>query len=78
MMMTCDDESPVLKRLRMYSTPSLPLLPGPLLPRLVVPVKVPSVAQIELFNYLPGIISCCFLKQYRYLNYLHYIGILDK
>ena len=31
---------------------SLPLLLGPLYPRVVVPVKVPSMGQVELFNHL--------------------------
>ena len=31
----------------MWSTPSLQLLPGPLWPRLIVPVRVPSMNQIE-------------------------------
>ena len=33
-------------------TPSLPLLPGPLRPEVVVPVSVLSMHQLELFNNL--------------------------
>ena len=33
-------------------TPSLPLLSGALWPRVVLPVRVPTMAQIEWFNYL--------------------------
>ena len=36
----------------MLSTSSLPLLTGLLWPRVVIPVRVPSVGQIELFNQL--------------------------
>ena len=36
----------------MWSTPSLPLLPGPLWPRVAVPVRFLSMSQIELFNHL--------------------------
>ena len=36
----------------MWSGPSVPLLPDPHGPRVVVPVQVPSMGQIELFNYL--------------------------
>ena len=42
--------------LMVRNTPSLSLLPGPLLHRLVVPFWVPSVVQIELFNHFLGII----------------------
>ena len=31
---------------------SLPLLPGPLWPRVIAPVGIPSMDQIELFNHL--------------------------
>ena len=34
----------------MWSTSSLPLLPGPLRPGVVVPVRVPSMGQIDLFK----------------------------
>ena len=33
----------------MWSTPSLPLLPGPLWSRVVVPIKIISMGQIKLF-----------------------------
>ena len=45
-----DGEAPVLELNVIWSTPSLLLLPGLLWPGLVVPVSVPSIAQIELFN----------------------------
>ena len=36
----------------MQSTPSLPLLPGPLCPDIVAPDRILSIGQIELFDYL--------------------------
>ncbi len=36
----------------MENTPSLPLLPGLLVPRVVVPVKTQYMDKIELFNHL--------------------------
>ena len=48
----CHGEVPVMPELwRMQSTPSLPLLPGPLKPGLVAPSWVRSMGQIEL-NYV--------------------------
>ena len=47
-----DVETPVLDLWEMWSILSLLLLPGPLWPIVVVPVGVPSMDQIELFNYL--------------------------
>ena len=44
-----DGKVPVmLELLGMRSTPSLPLLPGPLWPRVVTPDRVQSIGQIEL------------------------------
>ena len=44
-----DGEVPVTPELwGMWSTPSLPLLPGPLWPVVVAPVRVLSMGQIEL------------------------------
>ena len=45
-------ETSVLKLWGMWNTPSLPLLPGPLLLRVVVTVWTPSIGQVELFNHL--------------------------
>ena len=45
-----DVEAPVLEFWGMWSSPSLPFLPDPLWPRVVVPVRVPSISQIELLN----------------------------
>ena len=45
-------ETPVLELWGMWSTPSLPLLPGPLRSGIVVSVMVQSMGQIELFNHL--------------------------
>ena len=45
----------------MWSTPSLPLLPGALLLRVVISVRVPSTGQTELFNLLK-------LSVYKQLN----------
>ena len=47
-----DDEAPVLDLWGMWSTPSLALLPGPTWHWVVIPVRVPSVGQIEQFNHL--------------------------
>ena len=49
--MTLSHLSGVLELCRMWSTSSLQLLPGPLWPRVVVPVRVTSIGQIELFNH---------------------------
>ena len=35
---------------RVWSTPSLLFLPGPVLPRIVVPARVPSMDQIDLYS----------------------------
>ena len=44
-----DDEASVILDLwGMWSTPSLPLLPDPLLPRVIAPDRVLSMGQIEL------------------------------
>ena len=46
-----DGEAPVmLDLLGMQSTPLLPLFSGPLCPRVVVPDRVLSIGQIELFD----------------------------
>ena len=47
-----DDEDLVLEIWEMLTIPSLPLLPGPLWPVVVVSVRVPSMGQIELFNHI--------------------------
>ena len=45
-----DSEVSVLKSLGVFSTPSLSLLPGPLWPRVLVPVRVSSMGRINLFK----------------------------
>ena len=40
----------------MWYTPSLPLHSSPLSPGVVVPIMVPPIGQIELFNLILGII----------------------
>ena len=45
-----DDEAPFLEFGGMWSSPSPSLLPGPLWLGMVVPVGVPSMGQIELFD----------------------------
>ena len=47
-----DSEAPVLEHLGMWSTPSLPLHPGSLWSGLVLPVRIPSMGQMEAFNHL--------------------------
>ena len=43
----------------MWSTPSLPLLPGSLWPGMVVPVRIPFIDQIELCNHLLYHLTVC-------------------
>ena len=45
-----EGEASILKIGGVWSKPSLPLLPGPLWPRAVVPVRVSSIGQIYLFE----------------------------
>ena len=52
----------------MWSTSSLPLLSGPLCHRVVVLVRVPSMGQIELFNFLQRIIIINDLKPYSWVQ----------
>ena len=47
-----DDEPSVLEFWEMWNISSLTLLLGPLWPRVVAPVRVPSLGQIKLFNHL--------------------------
>ena len=47
-----DGEVPVLELWGIGRTPSFSLLSNPLWPRVVVPVRVPSLSQIGLFNHL--------------------------
>ena len=47
-----DGEASVVELWGMWSTPLMPLFPVPLWPRVVVPVRVLSMGQIELFNHL--------------------------
>ena len=47
-----DGETPVLELRGIGNTPLFSLLPGPLWPGVVVPVRVPYMVQIELFNHL--------------------------
>ena len=47
-----EGESPVLK----FGECEVPLLSGPLWPGLVIPVRFPSMVQMELFSLLLGII----------------------
>ena len=43
----------------MWCTPSLPLLSGPLQPRVVVPFRVPSMDQIEILNVFLNFLIFC-------------------
>ena len=45
-----DGKAPALELSEMWSTPSLPLLPGPLWPGVVETDRVLSMGQIELFD----------------------------
>ena len=46
----------------------LPLLSGSLSPGVVIPVRVPFMSQIELFNHLLKIIIISYLKPYSCLK----------
>ena len=61
---TSDGEVSVLDIWRMWSILSLPLLLCPLWPRVVVPIRIPSMRQVELFSLLFGIIIISYLKPY--------------
>ena len=56
-----DSEALVLELWGIKVTPSAPLLPGPLWPDVVVPVRISYMDQIELFNHL------------QYLKSLNYV-----
>ena len=45
-------EAPVLEIWGIWRAPSLPLIPGPLWPGMIQPVRVPYIGQIEQFNHL--------------------------
>ena len=72
----------------MWSISLLPLIPGPLWPRMVVPVRVSSMDQIDLFkNFrLEHMISynCVQTNNYRQIisaiinNYRHYRQIINN
>ena len=47
-----DSEAPILELWEMWSALSLPLLPGPLWPRVVVCDSIPSLGQVELLDHL--------------------------
>ena len=61
----------------MWRTPSLSLLPGPFLSRVVVPVRVPYMGQIDVFkNYSYSIGLCAKItspkkQQYKKYRYKH-------
>ena len=57
--------------LGMLSNPSTPLFLGSLLPRVVVPVRVLSLGQIELFNHLLRIIIIGYLKLCSCMQIVH-------
>ena len=50
-LVTSVGEAPILKLSVVWSTPSLPLLPSPLWPRVVVLVRVSSMGRIDLFEH---------------------------
>ena len=60
-----DGETPILELWGMWTTPSLPLLPGPLWSGVAVPARVLSLDQIKLFNHL----TVCKLMTDVKLNY---------
>ena len=59
-----DGKNPVLQILRVWSIPTMPLLPGPQWFRIVIPVKVSSMGRMNLIkNYLYSIRPCAKKKQ---------------
>ena len=66
-----DGEDPLLELRRMWSTTSLPLFLGPLLFELVVPVRVPSKSQTELFNPFQRII----INYFKYCSWVQIVYI---
>ena len=50
--MASDGEAPLLVIQGMWSIFLLPLLPGPLWPSMVIPVRISLIGLIELFNHL--------------------------
>ena len=62
----------------MSSTPSLPFLQNSLWPGMVMPVRVPSMDQIELFNHsiriniIVIISSSCYLKLYSCVQIIYF------
>ena len=57
----------------MWSTPSIPLLPGQLESMVVVPFRVLSMKNFELFNHLLKIIITYNLNLQLNANYLNHI-----
>ena len=55
----------------MGSTSLLLLLLGPLWPRLIVTVRVPSMSQIKLFNQLVSIFIRSYLKPYSSVQIIY-------
>ena len=49
---TLNGGASILELWGMWNNPSLTLLPGPLWPIVLIPIKVPSMDQTELFNHL--------------------------
>ena len=60
--MESDGDDVVLELWILWSTPSFPLIPVPLLPGVVVIVRVLSVSQTELFDHLPDLESFTHVK----------------
>ena len=68
-----DGDATIFDLWGMWSAPSLPLLPGPLWPWVVVPVRILSIDQIELFDHFSECKQMTGVK----LNCLCYITILE-
>ena len=47
------------------------ILPGPLQPEFVVPVRVPSISQIDLFSHLQMVIITSYLKPCNYVQIIY-------
>ena len=56
----------------MSNPPSSLLLPGQLRSGFIVPVRVPALDQVELFNHLLRNILISYLKPYSCMRIIHY------
>ena len=65
-----DGEAQVLELWGIWDTPSMPLFPSQLWTRVVIPVRVQSMDQIELFNYLLDLKPFNCVQKWLILNWI--------